>query len=136
MGAKIGMTACETIECPIKSDERGDLTIIDSGAGFPFIPRRIFYVHHPKGIRGRHAHIKTSQFLVVLSGNLLISVDDGIHSCEVEMCIPNIGILIPPMIWSEQFSFSTDCIYAVLCCSPYDEDDYIRSRAEFDRLTG
>ena len=136
MGVKIGMTAGEIIECPVKSDERGVLTIMDSGVGFPFIPQRVFYVHQPKGIRGAHAHRKTSQFLVVLSGSLQVSLDDGRHAARTEVSVPNLGILIPPMIWSEQFSFSIDCIYAVLACSPYDEHDYIRSRAEFDRLAG
>lgn len=135
MAVKVGMTAAEIIECSVKSDERGVLTIIDSGANFPFIPHRVFYIHQPKGIRGGHAHRKTSQFLFALSGSLQLSVDDGRKKATIEISDPHCGVLLPPMIWSEQFSFSKDCIYAVLACSPYDKDDYIRDRTEFESLT-
>lgn len=135
MGIKIGKTAAEFIDCQVHEDERGILTVIDSGADFPFIPRRVFYVHEPKGKRGGHAHRKTSQFLFLLSGSLQVTVDDGRNVESIEVSSLHRGILLPPMIWSEQFSFSDSCIYGVLTCSSYDEPDYIRNRSEFERLT-
>lgn len=131
----IGIGGCEIIECLVKHDERGILSIIDSGLDFPFMPKRIFYVHNPKGIRGAHAHRKTSQFIFVLSGHLEISIDDGKNSLSLSLLSPHEGLYMPPMIWSEQFNFSNDCIYAVLACSPYSEPDYIRCRQEFDRMS-
>lgn len=131
----IGIGKCELIEGLVKKDERGILTIIDSSLNFPFTPRRMFYVHEPKGKRGEHAHKYGSECIFVLSGSLTILVDDGRKSKSIRLINPHEGIYLPPMIWSEQSNFSSNCIYAVLACGPYDEPGYIRSRQEFDRIT-
>ena len=131
----IGIGGCEMIDAIVKPDKRGVLGIIDSGLDFPFVPRRMFYVHQPVGIRGRHAHKQASQFILVLSGALDILLDNGQKSSSIHLSSPYEGVYMPPMIWSEQFNFTPQCIYVVLACSPYDETDYIRNRLEFDRIS-
>jgi hypothetical protein len=44
--------------------------------------------------------------------------------------------LIEPMVWHEMFDFSENAVLLVLADDHYEESDYIRVRAEFDRLVG
>ena len=58
------------------SDKRGNLSVIEFDDNLPFIPKRVFYVTHPKEIRGAHAHRTTSELIFVLSGSMMVSLED------------------------------------------------------------
>ena len=49
---------------------------------------------------------------------------------------PTRAIYAPPMTWVRLADFSPGTVLLVLASHRYDERDYIRSREEFDRLTG
>lgn len=125
----------DLVKFNVKSDQRGCLTIIDGIDNLPFEPKRLFYVHNPTGLRGGHAHRKTIQLIFSLAGQLDIKLDNGKASKLINLNNPHEGILIHPMVWSEQLNFSDNCIYAVLASTSFDEKDYIRNREEFDRLS-
>ncbi len=111
------------------SDLRGRLTAGELPAdAVPFIPRRWFLVYDvpSREIRGEHAHRVCHQFLVCVSGQVTVAVDDGQHRGEVLLDDPTLGIYIPPLTWGSQFRYDADAVLLVLASHAYDPDDYIR----------
>ena len=53
---------------------------------------------------------------------------------QVVLDRPDIGIYVPPKVWSTQYAFSDDAVLLVLASHPYDPDDYVRDYGEFRRL--
>ena len=118
---------------PCIVDMRGSLSFAEYGEYIPFLPKRYFLVFDvaSKEIRGEHAHRTLHQFLVCVKGSCMVAVDDGKNSQEIVLDRSNIGVYIPPMIWSIQYKYSPDAILLVLASDIYDADDYIRSYDEF-----
>jgi serine acetyltransferase/dTDP-4-dehydrorhamnose 3,5-epimerase-like enzyme len=116
-------------------DLRGSLTAAEFSS-LPFLPRRLFTVHDvpSESVRGSHAHRECSQFLVCLAGTLSCLVDDGSAREEIRLANAEVGLHIPPMIWSTQWRYSRDAVLLVLASHPYDPADYIRDYEEFLEL--
>lgn len=112
-------------------DKTGALTVIDPLDGVPIIPHRVFFVHRPVGLRGRHAHKKTTEIVFPIAGHFELFLDDGTEFESHHLDSPNTGILIPPMIWIELSNFSIDCIYMAITDTSFNENDYIRDRGEY-----
>ena len=125
------------IEFPILGDERGSLIALENSKNIPFDVKRVYYIFGSKKDirRGFHAHHKTNQLAICVSGSCSFLMDDGKQVENLTMNSKNIGLLIPSMVWHEMFDFSEDCILLVLADSLYDEADYIRSYQEFTKLT-
>ena len=121
---------CTLSHFPRISNDNGNLSIVDHHH-MPFDVARIFYVTNPRDVRGKHAHKALFQYIIAISGKMTVLIDDGEEKQHIEMLDNNHGLLIPPMIWSEQSGFSDDCAYIVLASDKYDEDDYIRNYEEF-----
>ena len=66
-----------------------------------------------------------------MKGKCSIVVDDGINSQEIRLNRPNIGVYIPPKIWSIQYKYSQEAVLMVLASDVYDADDYIRDYDKF-----
>lgn len=60
-------------------DDRGQLTVIESGKDIPFDVERVFYIYSVEGDvrRGFHALRDTDQVLVCVRGRCKILLDDG-----------------------------------------------------------
>ncbi|MBL9133249.1 MAG: WxcM-like domain-containing protein [Verrucomicrobiaceae bacterium] len=112
---------------------RGDLAVIDFTEVLPFCPRRCFWTYAIPGrqTRGEHAHRECSQFLVCTHGRCRLSVDDGDQREEVLLDRPDLGVLVPPMVWAVEDDHSADSVLMVLASHPYDPADYIRDYAEY-----
>jgi dTDP-4-dehydrorhamnose 3,5-epimerase-like enzyme len=82
-------------------------------------------------VRGEHAHRTLSQFLVCVRGSCTVRLLDGGGSDEVVLDRPDLGLSVPPMIWTTQYKYSTDAVLLVLASDVYREDDYIRDLDEF-----
>ena len=133
------MTSLVPIEMPLFEDERGKLTFGEAGRQLPFIPVRYFLVFDTGGegvVRGGHAHRRCSQFLVAVSGCVVVTTDDGIKREEHRLDHPEIGLLIPPDVWAEQCYESTDARLLVLASETYDPAEYINDYGEFLNLSG
>jgi len=85
-------------------------------------------------VRGNHAHKLCSQLLVALSGEVLVSVDDGMSQQEFLLSEMAQGLVIPPMNWATQKYLSQRSILLVVCDLLFDEADYIRDYSEFISL--
>jgi len=118
---------------PTYRDSRGSLSARQVGQGVPFAPVRSFVVSDVPGeeVRGAHAHRRCHQLLTCLKGSMRCIVDDGRNREETILDHPEIGLYIPPMVWSEQYAYSRDAILLVLASHPYDTDDYIRDYGRF-----
>lgn len=113
-------------------DLRGSLVALEFDT-LPFVPRRIFTVYDvpDESIRGAHAHRTCAQFLVCVSGEVSAVADDGRTRQEFRLSDPTVGLLVPPLVWSMQYRYSSDAALVVLAELPYDPDDYIRDYEEF-----
>jgi len=116
-------------------DARGDLCAAEVGRDVPFPVRRSFLVYNVPSAetRGEHAHHRCAQFLMAVRGSLRVAVDDGVAREEFSLHQPNLGLVLPPMVWAAQYRYSADAVLLVLASDPYDPADYIRDYAEFLR---
>ncbi len=118
---------------PLIADMRGSLSVGEYGQHLPFPPMRYFVVFDvpTKEVRGEHAHRTLKQFLVCLKGSCAVVADDGHIRSEIALDRPNVGVYVPPRIWTTQYKFSRDAILLVLASDPYDPDEYVRDYEEF-----
>jgi UDP-2-acetamido-3-amino-2,3-dideoxy-glucuronate N-acetyltransferase len=119
---------------PEFTDLRGSLTSGDlPGEAIPFVPRRWFMVYGvpSREVRGEHAHRVCHQFLICVSGQVVVAVDDGRRRDEVLLDEPTLGVYLPPMVWGSQFRYDPQTVLLVLASHPYDPSDYIREYDSF-----
>lgn len=126
----IGVTE---VHLPRVADMRGSLSVGEFPLHLPFMPQRYFLVFDvpTREVRGEHAHKKLHQFLVCVKGSCVVMADDGKNRREFLLQQPDVGLHIPPMIWSTQYKYSPDAVLMVLASDGYDADDYIRNYDEF-----
>lgn len=127
------VSSLELVSLPEFSDTRGNLLALQFEKIIPFEVARAFVVRDvPSGqVRGKHAHLRCSQFLVCIHGYLSVTVADESSRKTFLLNSPTRGLAIPPMIWAEQFDHSKDAILLVFASHPYEPLDYID---DFDRL--
>jgi UDP-2-acetamido-3-amino-2,3-dideoxy-glucuronate N-acetyltransferase len=118
---------------PFVIDLRGSLTFAEYGQYLPFVPKRFFLVFDvlSREVRGEHAHKELHQFLVCAKGSCSVVVDDGVNREDILLDSPDLGIYIPPMIWTTQYKYSSDAVLLVLASDRYDPKDYINNYDEF-----
>jgi dTDP-4-dehydrorhamnose 3,5-epimerase-like enzyme len=117
----------------IKSSVSGKLSVVNNLNDLPFEIKRIFWIYDvdENTIRGKHAHFKSSQVLVCLSGILEVQITylNG-ESESFTLTSANTGLLIPPMVW-HQMKFGKNTSVQVFASTLYDENDYIRDFDQF-----
>ncbi len=121
----------------IRADDlRGSLVSGEVDSHIPFKPRRFFSIMHvpSKDVRGAHAHHLCEQFLVCQAGSVAVLIDDGYVREEVVLDCPELGLYLPPMVWSVQYKYTPDALLLVLASRPYEQEDYIRNYDEFREL--
>ena len=117
---------------PHHPDINGDLVVVEGQTHVPFPIARIFYVLAPEGAsRGQHAHRACTQFLTCPRGEIDVICDDGSATARFTLDRPNLGLLVPPGIWSEQIYRTPGSALLVICDRPYEADDYIRDYSAF-----
>ena len=138
IAAPADLTALRIVDLPSQPSKNGTLGIVEGGETVPFAIARTFQITGmpPGGLRGQHAHKRCSQFMLCLYGVLSIHCDDGARSSVVRLDRPDKGLLVPPGIWIEVRSEADQSALLVLCDRPYEADDYIRDRGEFEVSRG
>jgi len=129
----LSVPGCELWEIPGYSDMRGGLVVSEFDSDLPFVPKRCFFVHSVPNnkVRGEHAHIACSQFLIAVHGHLNVVLDDGVYRQEIVLNRPGLGLLIPFGIWGTQYKFSKDAVLCVFASHNYENEDYIREYDDF-----
>jgi UDP-2-acetamido-3-amino-2,3-dideoxy-glucuronate N-acetyltransferase len=120
------------IRVRIHAEARGRLFVADEGV-VPFAPKRFFLIDKvpPGEARGSHAHHSSQQFMVAVSGQIVIAVDDGRRAYAIRLSHPDIGLYLPPCTWSMQCGHSVDAVLLVLASDAYNEREYISGYREF-----
>jgi hypothetical protein len=118
---------------PRISDERGHLSFGEIHQSLPFSVARYFLVFGvpSREVRGEHAHRKLHQFLIAVNGSCSVRLFDGEGSAEVTLDRPELGLYVPPMIWTTEYKYSRDAVLLVLASEVYRESDYIRNCDEY-----
>lgn len=120
------------IELAVKSDVSGQLVVFDAETIENFNISRIFHVFSGhENVRGKHAHKQCNQVLFCNSGKILVKTFDGKIKEEYLLDRPNLGLLVPAGIWSEQLYLTDGAMLSVICDRPYEPEDYIRDFSEF-----
>jgi len=124
-------------ELPRVSDARGHLSFAEIQQSLPFPVARYFLVFGvpSREIRGEHAHRTLEQFLVCVHGNCSVRLFDGDASEEVLLNRPDLGLHVPPLVWTTEYKYSPDAVLLVLASEVYREDDYIRDVDDYLVLT-
>ncbi len=124
---------CQYISLPKLADERGVLSFVENNHQIPFEIKRVFYLYDvPAGkMRGAHAHKVSQQFILSLSGNITLELDDGRSKQHFQLSDPWRGVYIPSMIWTTLYDFQPGTICLVLASDFYDETDYYRTYKDF-----
>ncbi|GIO88497.1 dTDP-6-deoxy-3,4-keto-hexulose isomerase [Paenibacillus faecis] len=119
-------------------DERGLLTVIEGNISVPFEINRVFYIYKtlPGIRRGFHAHYKTRQALISVSGSCKVYLDNTRRKTDVLLDSPTKVLILEPNDWHEMYDFSPDCVLLVLASHLYDAEDYIRDYDKFLEVYG
>jgi dTDP-4-dehydrorhamnose 3,5-epimerase len=112
------------------------LIALEAATGVPFAIERVYYIYatQPGVIRGLHAHRRLTQWAVCVAGACTMQLDDGRERADVRLDRPDVAVEIGPMVWHEMRDFEPGTVLMVLADAGYDEADYIRDHAEFERL--
>jgi len=102
----------------------------------PFPVRRVFWTYYtPESIvRGRHAHHRTEQVLIAVSGRIIVTTESGGGTLQTfRLENPGVGLYVPPCTW-HTMQYSHTAVQLVLASQPYSEDDYIRDYEQFQQI--
>ncbi len=61
-------------------------------------------------------------------------LDDGRQRQELWLDRPEIGVMLPPMVWHEMQEMTCETVLLVLASEEFDPDDYIRDYRQFQKL--
>ena len=130
--------AFRLIQLPQRRDQRGLLLFGQINEQLPYPVRRFFMLSEVgEGVsRGGHAHRLQHQYLMMVKGSVVVTIDDGATKARVPLDRPDMALHAPPMLWLDLEEFSDGSVCLVLASDVYDESDYIRDYGEFRRLTG
>ncbi len=121
------------IQLNMFKDNRGVLTWGEMPLELPFEVKRFYFLSDASEgiVRGRHAHLKLQQLLIVVSGSCDVFLSDGITSECLTLQKHGHALLIQSGVWRELTNFSSDCVCFVLASELYSEEDYIHNFDEF-----
>ncbi|MFC5469670.1 sugar 3,4-ketoisomerase [Cohnella suwonensis] len=114
-------------------DERGLLAVLEANKIIPFGFERVFYIYGTKENvrRGYHAHYKTRQVLIAVSGSCKVYLDNIKRKDDITLDSPTKVLILEPNDWHEMYNFSSDCVLLVLASHLYDPQDYIKDYNRF-----
>jgi hypothetical protein len=115
----------------VYNDARGNLIAIEGDKSIPFSIKRIFYMNKVIEDRGGHAHLDTDQVIIAINGSFKVTLSDGNNKQTFEFNNPEKGLLVPKIIFTELFEFSTDAVCLVLANTNYDIGKSIRTWQEY-----
>ena len=117
---------------PEYTSPTGALTVLDIVSLSGFAPKRLFWIKDvPVGVtRGKHAHKKTNQYLMCLTGVVQLNTFDG-KNWRTVVLDEGMSDILPAMVWGEQVFLAPDTVLLVACDTPYDRSDYIESMQAF-----
>ena len=116
-------------------DSRGLLSVFDLSSKFTGY-KRIFVTSDGTigSSRGGHAHRDQTQILFAIQGSFAIEFTSRNESGTLILNPESDGVLIPNLYWSTQTPLDEKSVLLVFASGPYDENEYIRDRKEFEQV--
>lgn len=123
------------ITMPRNHMEQGNLTSVENYINIPFNVKRVFILYDVNGgdHRNGHASKEQWQFVVATCGSFNVILDDSKQKRTIMLNRANQGLIIPPGIWRKLDNFSSGAICLVLASDNFNENDYVRNYAEFQK---
>ncbi|MDB5264171.1 MAG: hypothetical protein JWQ14_3454 [Adhaeribacter sp.] len=117
------------------SSEDGFLISTQLAEKLPFPVKRIFWLQQvPENkVRGHHAHHTTQEVLVVLQGQVAVTLESLAGECKFLLNQSDTGLFIPARTWVK-LTFSDNAIALCLASTDFEEADYIRDYAQFRQI--
>lgn len=129
---KASIADIKIIEFPRHVRDNGEVVVAEGPDNVPFDIARMFTLRAPEGAtRGEHAHLRCSQLMLCVHGEIDIACDDGAEQKTFPLRHGHLGLLVPPSIWNTVTFRSTEAVLVVLCDRRYEADDYIRTYPVF-----
>ena len=113
------------INLQTRSDDRGDLTVIEKI--LPFDIKRVFFIYNiNKNMeRGGHRHNVTFQGLICINGACIVISENSKSKEKYLLDSPEKCLILEPEDWHVMKDFKDNTILLVLASEYYDKDDYI-----------
>jgi dTDP-4-dehydrorhamnose 3,5-epimerase-like enzyme len=113
----------------------GYITPVNTIGDLPFEIKRTFITYYTPDliVRGRHAHKKTEQILVAVSGRIVVNTEDvngELNSFLLDT--PYKSVYIPPNVW-HTMQYQVGSVQLVFASTEYNEKDYIRDYESFKK---
>jgi dTDP-4-dehydrorhamnose 3,5-epimerase-like enzyme len=129
---------CATIALQhIDAGAAGAIDVAEAGRAIPFSIARVYTISgiaDAGTVRGRHAHHALEQAIFCVHGSCVMDLDDGKQETSVTLSSPATGVYVGPHLWHVLREFSADAVVLVLASQLYEEADYIRDYADFQRI--
>lgn len=137
------------IEFPIHTDERGSLTVADTGDPFqigyaedelPWKPARVYWLSNLQDgeSRGAHATFESESIIIPVAGHFDIHLKDGVHGETIRLRAPSrnepaIGVHLHSGVWRDLDSFRMGTVVLCMSSTAYSDTDYVRDYGEWER---
>ena len=117
------------ITFPRITDARGSLSFAER---LPFDIKRAYWVFDlaAEATRGGHSHKTLERILIPMAGSFVALVNEKPYG----LYKPWVGLYVEPLEWLDLRDFSAGAAFIVLASAEYSEADYIRDRADYDKL--
>ncbi len=114
----------------------GYISVAENLISIPFEIKRVFWTYFtPEELtRGHHAHYKTQQVIIAVTGKVILHTElpDGTKNVYT-LDKPHLGIYLPPYCW-HYMEYSHTAVQLVLASNLYDENDYIRDYTKYKEV--
>lgn len=123
------------IDIPTARDYRGNLSVLENSE-LPFEIARTYWIYDLPSdtVRDGHAFHSQHEIIVAVSGSFDVTTEDKYGRQTFRLNRPNKGLYIPPLTWRHIDNFSTISTTLVISSQLFDEDDYIRSFDDFQKI--
>ena len=124
------------IDLPKISDPRGNLSFAEQENHIPFEIKRTYWIYDVPGgeSRGGHAYKETDEFIIAISGNFDVVVDDGKDRKVFTLNRSYFGLYIPRGLWRTIEKFSTNSLALEFASTSYDRSDYVEDYVEYKKM--
>lgn len=121
---------------PKISDPRGNLSFVEQENHIPFEIKRTYWIYDVPGgeSRGGHAYKETDEFIIAISGNFDVVVDDGKDRKVFTLNRSYFGLYIPRGLWRTIEKFSTNSLALEFASTSYDRSDYVEDYVEYKKM--
>ena len=121
---------------PKISDPRGNLSFAEQENHIPFEIKRTYWIYDVPGgeSRGGHAYKETDEFIIAISGNFDVVVDDGKDRKVFTLNRSYFGLYIARGLWRTIENFSTNSLALEFASTSYDRSDYVEDYVEYKKM--